>query len=252
MVVSSSEPSSLIKGENIGVIKGFFTLLKECERADYYAFADQDDYWMPGKLSAAIENINSFANGKPYLYSSATTLVDESLEPIDVKIDRSGIRASFENAMIENVATGCTEVFNHELREIIIKELPQFTPMHDWWLYLTATAFGRYYYDETSYIKYRQHEGNQVGANATRAAELNTRIKRYKSGRSKISMQLSEFIRIFEERYPANDKLLKAKQLVAAKNSLFKRLSIKKKLGIYRQRKGDDKIFAFIILMGNY
>ena len=39
----------LHQGENLGFIKSFFELLKY-EDADYYAFADQDDIWLPNKI----------------------------------------------------------------------------------------------------------------------------------------------------------------------------------------------------------
>lgn len=35
--------------ENIGVVKSFFDLLLHAPDADYYAFCDQDDYWLPPK-----------------------------------------------------------------------------------------------------------------------------------------------------------------------------------------------------------
>ena len=243
---------TLIKGENIGVIKGFFTLLKECERADYYAFSDQDDYWMPNKLSVAIENIDSFSNGMPYLYSSSVTIADAQLNPIESSIDRSSIRASFENAMLENVVYGCTAVFNHNLREIVTVEYPNYTYMHDWWMYLTATAFGRHYYDEQSYMKYRQHEDNAVGNATDKLTEAKARSKNYGKSKDKLSKQLTEFVRIYEERFPANDKIEKAKYFLAAKKSFVKRIGIKKKLGLYRQRTGDDKLFAVLLLLGKY
>ncbi len=31
------------KGKNVGFIDSFFTLLKDCDEAEYYAFCDQDD-----------------------------------------------------------------------------------------------------------------------------------------------------------------------------------------------------------------
>ena len=39
------------KGENIGVINSFFDLVEHSDEVDYYAFSDQDDYWLPDKLS---------------------------------------------------------------------------------------------------------------------------------------------------------------------------------------------------------
>ena len=42
---------SWYQGENVGVIGSFFDLMKQADVCDYYAFADQDDYWMPEKLT---------------------------------------------------------------------------------------------------------------------------------------------------------------------------------------------------------
>ena len=51
---------SWYQGENIGVIKSFFELMeKSDEKAEYYAFSDQDDYWHKEKLSAGIKQIKN-------------------------------------------------------------------------------------------------------------------------------------------------------------------------------------------------
>lgn len=53
---------SWYQGENIGVIKSFFDLIeKSDEKADYYAFSDQDDYWHKEKLRAGIEKIKEMS-----------------------------------------------------------------------------------------------------------------------------------------------------------------------------------------------
>ena len=47
-VVNYPSQVSWYHGDNKGVIKSFFDLLdKSVDEAAYYAFADQDDYWMP-------------------------------------------------------------------------------------------------------------------------------------------------------------------------------------------------------------
>ena len=44
----------LYEGENVGYRKSFAWLLANCRDADYYAYCDQDDYWMPDKISRAV------------------------------------------------------------------------------------------------------------------------------------------------------------------------------------------------------
>ena len=178
--------------------------------------------------------------------------MDSQLHTIESAINRPPMRPAFENAMIENIATGCTEIFNRNLYELVIKQLPEFTVMHDWWLYLTATCFGEMVYDETSYICYRQHGGNVLGTKTSHMDELKMRLKRYKKNRGNISRQLGELVRIFGQEFPENEKLLLAKEMIQVKSSFWGRVRFFKKAGIYRQRKMDDRIFRWILRMGSY
>ncbi|MCR4717368.1 MAG: glycosyltransferase family 2 protein [Lachnospiraceae bacterium] len=244
------EKIRLVRGENVGVIRGFFTMLKHANTADYYAFSDQDDYWLPEKLSVAISHLDT--DDVPRLYSSATRLVDSDLKEIDSAINRSDIKPSFRNAMLENVATGCTCVFNEALRAEVLYRLPVHIYMHDWWLYLVATAFGEYYYDETPYILYRQHEGNVLGNDSGRVKELTNRVKRFKGNNDKLSKQLRDFVVIYKDKYPDNECVALAKQMVTAKKSFAKRVKFVKESGVYRQRSGDNKAFKLLLLLGCY
>ncbi len=279
---------SYYAGKNKGVIKSFFELMSKAPEADYYAFSDQDDVWLGDKLSRAISIIdkNSFVekNGRSneiaYLYTCAPLLVDSELNIIDSNIDRSDPEPSFKNALIENICVGCTEVFNKKLFNIVNDRFPEFTIMHDWWLYLTASCFGKVYYDNEPGILYRQHEGNVLGMKTSHVKEFKERVKRFKKNRNNISNQLAEFVRIFRpvlesELYEAEAKesykqiydeffcdvpinahaiycLKLADGLLNVKNSPARRIEFLKKAGIYRQRTIDDMIFRVILLMGNY
>lgn len=41
-------------GKNLGYMSSFWLLLRECGSADYYAFCDQDDVWLPDKVECGI------------------------------------------------------------------------------------------------------------------------------------------------------------------------------------------------------
>ena len=270
-----------VRGENCGVIQSFFWLMVAAdEDADYYAFADQDDYWMPDKLSEGIRAVKKLdrhdhkksgkRNGKavvepqkPVLYCCRPKLVDAQLQELPVDIKRPPIRTGFGNALIENVVTGCTIVMNKELRELAIQELPQFTTMHDRWLYLIASCFGVVIYDETPHISYRQHGGNVMGTSNSRFAELRERLGRFRKRRTDISRQTAEFLRIFGdlskeklENYGNDEQVAEclklADELIEAKYSFGKRVRLVRSRKLYRQRKNDNRIFRFLILLGSY
>ena len=136
---------NLIIGENKGVISSFFELaMKASKEADYFAFCDQDDYWKPQKISRAVNLLDKEAPETPLLYFSRLDIVDEHLNSLKQSpIPPRG--ATLENALIQNIATGCTIVFNKKLLETFTSHLPNVNQvtMHDSWFYLLATAFGK-------------------------------------------------------------------------------------------------------------
>lgn len=245
-----------IQGENVGVIKSFFELMVLADQdADYYSFADQDDWWLPEKLSAGIEKIQEYPKEKPVLYCCRPQLVDQKLQKIESTIKRPPMRPAFGNALVENICTGCTAIMNQNLHHMLCNEFPTFTVMHDWWFYLTASCFGSVYYDETSYIYYRQHEGNVVGSNSGRLAELKERIGRFRKNRRNISTQVGEFVRIFgayAKEGTSYEWMQLATKLVQARKDSSLRKEIARDERIYRQRKNDDRIFHWILKSGSY
>lgn len=65
-----------------------------------------------------------------------------------------------------NCAAGCTMMMNKTLRDIAIRvESVGDLIIHDAWLIMVASYTGEISYIDRSLIKYRQHGGNQIGAN---------------------------------------------------------------------------------------
>lgn len=253
------------QGENIGVIKSFFELLKEAdEQADFYAFADQDDYWMPDKIRAGIKAIEGMGeNGTPRLYCCRPKLVDENLKELDSRIKRPRVRPSFGNALVENIVTGCTVVMDAVLREMVKENQPEFTPMHDRWLYLVASCFGTVYYDETPHICYRQHGGNVVGNQVSRGKELLERLQLFRKKKNYISRQAVAFWKIYGKSNDSNrnkqtdnmqwrENMELLKKLLAGKRSLKARRDLIRSGKIYRQRKNDNRVFKCLLWFGIY
>lgn len=154
---------TLTRGPNIGFARSFLTLLAEApEDADMVMLADQDDVWLPHKIQRAWDHLAPLA-GVPALYCSRLQLVDAQLQPLGLTPLRKR-PPSFQNALAENIVTGCTAALNPAAVKLVCQcgdgALIHF---HDWWCYLVVAAFGKVVYDPEANILYRQHGGNVIG-----------------------------------------------------------------------------------------
>jgi len=155
------------QGPRKGFCQNFLAMACDSSiEADYFAFADQDDVWLPEKLSVAVKHIENNAQlQEPYLYCGRTTYVKDDLKPY-TQSPLFVYPRTFRNALIQSIAGGNTMVFNRAAKKLIEKAGLVPAVSHDWWLYQLITgAGGRVHYDETSYILYRQHENALVGGN---------------------------------------------------------------------------------------
>jgi len=142
-------------------------------RADFYAYCDQDDIWLPEKLKVALENIisNQYAE-VPYLYCARTKYVHENLKPCGMS-PLFVFPPSFRNALVQSIAGGNTMVFNQATKLLLEKVGFVDVPSHDWWLYqLVSGVEGIVFYDPKPYLLYRQHEFALVGGNNSFPAKM--------------------------------------------------------------------------------
>lgn len=175
--------------ENKGVTGSFFRLL-ELSDASYVAFCDQDDVWLEEKIERAVNALKT-VKGEA-LYCGNKMLVDAELKEIGIS-DTKRMRPGFGNALVENIATGCTIVMNQKLTEKIKQQIPKHAVLHDWWCYLMAAYYGEVIYDEKPYIYYRQHGDNQVGGSSGFVEETDSKIKYLRKSRGRLKAQLTEF-----------------------------------------------------------
>ena len=195
------------QGKNLGVNRSFFELLRESNtEAAYIGFCDQDDYWLPEKIEKAVRRLERMEG--PALYCGAKTLVNENLEPFKAQ-QNSHIKPGFGNAVIESICSGCTALMNRELADIIRTRLPEDVIHHDWWCYMAAAYLGSIYYDEKSYIYYRQHKSNEVGASGTTLGMIKAKARDLKKRHGDLKKQLLDF-KHFYHTEPDKDKLVDA------------------------------------------
>lgn len=149
--------------ENLGPSQSFLYLIRKYTDDNYFALSDQDDIWDNNKLIIAIKKIQKQNNNKPILYYSNLKIVNENGDFCRFSHTSPHVSESTYSALIENLATGCTIVYNKRLAEIASKIKPVDYSMHDAWLYTVTKFFGTTIYDYEPHINYRQHGDNQIG-----------------------------------------------------------------------------------------
>ncbi|MCV2865288.1 glycosyltransferase family 2 protein [Albidovulum sediminicola] len=160
-------------GPGRGSTVNFLSLLRDTGiKADHFAFADQDDVWLPGKLRRAVEALARHPDDAA-LYGSRSWIADADLtirgmSPLPRRAP------AFRNALVQSFAGGNTMVLNAKARALARRAGPADGAVcHDWWLYqLVSGAGGQVLYDPVPSLLYRQHEANQIGANLSLPARL--------------------------------------------------------------------------------
>jgi len=204
-------------------------------KADFYTYCDQDDVWLPSKLSVAIKALQKESTKIPLLYCGRTLYVDEHLQIIGLSplYNKPPI---FQNAIVQSIAGGNTMVFNTRTKKLLEDLGKKEIISHDWWTYLLVTSVGgRVIYDKFPQTLYRQHEGGLIGANTS----IQGNIKRFKGlidGRFRSWNTLH-----VDALTSSNLKITQSNQTILARflfyrlGNVFERIKMVKKNGLYRQ-----------------
>lgn len=241
-------PLAYERGMNVGVVRSYLALLASAPpAAAFVAFSDQDDVWLPDKLSAAVGRLAAHDPAVPALYCSRVRYVDETLRPLG--LSRIPRVVGYTNALVENVATGCTVVMNRAAVALVNSSPPAAALMHDWWCYLVVSAFGVIEYDPIPRILYRQHGGNVVGGQAGWIASLPNRFRRLRlrrDGAFRCSGQGAEFRRLYGDRLPP-ERLALLEDFLAARRSTRAALAFAASGRVHRGSPQDDLVLRALI-----
>lgn len=235
--VWGAERVEIRQGPKTGFAQNFLSMACDPSiKADYYAFCDQDDVWLPEKLQVAVDYLDAAENPEiPHVYCGRTAYVRDNLK-IYTYSPEFVFPRTFRNALIQSIAGGNTMVFNQATKTLLENVGPVPTPSHDWWLYQLVTgAAGNVYYDPKPYILYRQHANSLIGGNTSLWARIE-RIGMVIQGRFKtFSDQNIECLR---RCYPHITAAAREKTELFAKMRdarLKDRLRLMEVCGLYRQ-----------------
>lgn len=239
---------SVVEGENLGPALSFLELLRLSPPSDFFAFCDQDDYWLPGKLEAAVDQLCTTIE-LPSLYFSNTTYTDDKL----IVIGESNLnpRLTLGSALISNSATGCTIVFNGALRELALLSLPTELYMHDWWLYTYALAQGAIiHFDTRSFIFYRQHGNNVVGAGKSFGAKWMSRLNRAFIHNEHARTKMAKDMVLFHKDVLPKESVDVIKTFADCQDSLPSKLAIIRNNAFRTNSRGTNLMFALAAVLG--
>lgn len=160
------------EGPKQGFCINFLTMACDSAiRTDYYAFCDQDDVWLPGKLEIALSVLRE-SFGVSAMYCGRTIYADERMRQFAFS-PKYVFPPSFRNALVQSIAGGNTMVFNECAKHLLEKAGIVSVPSHDWWLYLLVSGSdGLVVFDQDPQVIYRQHKNALVGQNKSILAKL--------------------------------------------------------------------------------
>lgn len=225
------------RGPQKGFSQNFLQII--CDKkihADLYFLSDQDDVWMPHKLSHTLQKLSKLELLKPNLYCARTTYVSSDAKRILGKSDLFSKPPSFRNAIVQSIAGGNTMAFNNALKKIVSQFKEAEIVSHDWWLYIVnELSGGETLYDQESTILYRQHSRSLIGANTGLIAKLK-RLRMLLIGvyRDYNTKHLNTFNKINLPSTRANIKLID-EFIIRRDKAILERLRMIQGLGLYRQ-----------------
>ena len=160
-----------VNGRNKGCALNFMDMVYSADAGayEYFAFSDQDDYWLPEKLAKAIDQLMACNAGQPGLYYSDVVNVDADLShPRSQNRAFATVPNPLKTALVFNWAAGCTMTWNSAMMKLVQKERNDVFPrFQDTWLFLLALTCNAQIYADLghSYLRRRITGVNQTGEN---------------------------------------------------------------------------------------
>lgn len=218
----------------------------------WFAYCDQDDVWLPGKLAAAHEVLAPWEQGaRPALYGGRTLAVDDDdreggLSPLFVR------PPSFRNAVTQNIMGGNTMVMNRAAAELVAASAHLEVVTHDWLTYqLVSGADGFIHYDPRPFVRYRQHAQNVIGSNLGWRARWERLLRmlrgEYREWNALNVTALAQRASIFTQ---ANRQVLESFARARQARSPWTRMTWLRRSGAFRQKPAEQLMLWLACALG--
>lgn len=204
-----------VNPQNLGYVKNFLEGVKRCQ-APYVMLCDQDDIWQSDKVEKTLRAMQEAEKNmvqKPVLiFTDAVNFNSETGEELGFFHETSHLdvkKVDTAHLFMENKCIGCTMMMNRAITPYL-EELPEEIRVHDWWLALICSHFGAIQYVPEATLRYRQHEGNQIGGSSY-TGYLKKRLAHIREQRKALLQtyrQGAAFVRVFGERMDRQQRLV--------------------------------------------
>lgn len=218
--------------------QNFFRLLTDTDLSSYQyvSFADQDDIWLPNKLSRAVEciremNLDGYSSNVEAFWADGKSKLVKKNTP----------QVNFDH-LFESSGPGCTFVMTNKLATATQLSLQQNREninrlwLHDWFCYSFARVNQfKWFIDEQPLMLYRQHDTNSVGANSGLSSFIS---------RCSVISKGEGFNKVIEQSDFIGKQDLPVTLLKSGSRRSMLRLS---SMSFRCRRKKIDKLFFFIV-----
>jgi glycosyltransferase involved in cell wall biosynthesis len=241
-----------VDGPRQGFAANYLGLLRRLPPAPgWVALADQDDIWLPDRLSRGLAALAG--HGDAALYCSRTWIVPPDLGHRRLSAPRPR-PPGFANALVQNIAAGNTILLNPAAAALAVAAAAEAGRVvaHDWWLYqLVSGAGGAVVHDDRPTILYRQHAGNLIGSNDGWIARAR-RIGQMLRGdfRDWNSVNLAALQASADRLTPEARRLLDGFARARQMRGALARLRAVRALGLYRQTRASTAALWLAALLG--
>lgn len=142
---------------NLGYRRNFEYAMSQC-RGRWIAPCDQDDVWLPHKISALAQELQRPGTTMAYCDSE---LVDDDGRSLNLRLSDCLRLMSTDNPLtllMANMVSGHAMLFDRSVLEAA-QPFPR-DLFHDWWLASVAASAGRVAFVDQCLVQYRQHAHN--------------------------------------------------------------------------------------------
>ena len=143
---------------NVGVISSFEKSL--ClARGDFIFLSDQDDIWLPDKVSKIME---SFCKNSEVTLCLSDALIIDNTGKVKSKTyfeQRGPFMHSVLSNILKNKFLGCSLAFKRSMITHIIP-IPNKVPAHDMWIGIINEIYGKSAFVNKPLFQYRRHSDN--------------------------------------------------------------------------------------------
>ena len=196
----------------------FYQMLRICPKADYYAFADQDDIWLPKKIARGVFYMLKKDQNRPIVYMSSYDYHTEDGRFIRKFPDqRKALR--FNTCLFNSPASAFTIMFNEKARSRFLPDYEGVGEMHDRRFVRSAIAMGEIVYDPKVTAHHIRYETSVTKGDSTTLNLILTSVKNEIFGSDFLRQrkELTNYLRQYSDSLPDRDR--KVLELFSAKNT---------------------------------